>query len=210
MKKIKDIILKEGFRSVAVNGIKSFTVENLASKLAISKKTIYQHFPKKEILIKKMIDFRMKKLTNDFNQIIEEEKDSILQFIKIREHNIKFANKFNLQKLTYLKARYPDIWKIIEKYRFDRKNIYKQIFELAQTQGYLRENLDPEICSALYMNIFNSTFQPEFMNENNLSIDLTIDHLQEILSNGFFNKNGIKKMNNYQNNKLAAFIGRIK
>jgi len=210
MKKIKDIILKEGFRSVAVNGIKSFTVENLASKLAISKKTIYQHFPKKEILIKKMIDFRMKKLTNEFNQIIEEEKDSILQFIKIREHNIKFANKFNLQKLTYLKARYPDIWKIIEKYRFDRKNIYKQIFELAQTQGYLRENLDPEICSALYMNIFNSTFQPEFMNENNLSIDLTIDHLQEILSNGFFNKNGIKKMNNYQNNKLAAFIGRIK
>ena len=210
MKKIKDIILKEGFRSVAANGIKSFTVENLASKLAISKKTIYQHFPKKEILIKKMIDFRMKKLTNEFNQIIGEEKDSILQFIKIREHNIKFANKFNLQKLTYLKARYPDIWKIIEKYRFDRKNIYKQIFELAQTQGYLRENLDPEICSALYMNIFNSTFQPEFMNENNLSIDLTIDHLQEILSNGFFNKNGIKKMNNYQNNKLAAFIGRTK
>ena len=56
------------------------------------------------------------------------------------------------------------------------------------------------------MNIFNSTFQPEFMNDNNLSIDLTVNHLQEILSNGFFNKNGIKKMNNYQKNKLAAFI----
>ena len=202
MKKIKDIILKEGFRSVAVNGIKSFTVENLASKLAMSKKTIYQHFPKKEILIKKIIDFRMKKLTNEFNQIIKEESDPIIQFIKIREHNIKFANKFNLQKLTYLKARYPDIWKIIEKYRFDRKNIYKQIFTLAQTQGYLREKLDPGVCAALYMNIFNSTFQPEFMNDNNLSINLTINHLQEILSNGFFNKSGIKKMKEYNENKL--------
>ena len=124
--------------------------------------------------------------------------------------DLEFANKFNLQKLTYLKARYPDIWKIIEKYRFDRKNIYKQIFTLAQTQGYLREKLDPEVCAALYMNIFNSTFQPEFMNDNNLSIDLTINHLQEILSNGFFNKNGIKKMNDYQNNKLATFIGSSK
>ena len=210
MKKVKNIILKEGFRSVVKEGIKSFTVENLASKLAMSKKTIYEYFPKKEVLIKKIIDFRMKKLTKEFSSIIDKEKDPIIQFIKIREHNIKFANKFNLQKLTYLKARYPDIWKIIEKYRFDRKNIYKQIFTLAQTQGYLREKLDPEVCAALYMNIFNSTFQPEFMNDNNLSIDLTIDHLQEILSNGFFNKSGTKKMNEYQNNKLATFIGSSK
>ena len=204
MKKVKNIILREGFRSVSIDGIKSFTVENLASKLAMSKKTIYQYFPKKEVLIKKIIDFRMKKLTNEFNEIINKEEDAIIQFIKIREHNIKFANKFNLQKLTYLKARYPDIWKIIEKYRLDRKNIYKQIFIMAKNQGYLRENLDPEVCVALYINIFNSTFQPEFMNDNNLSIDLTIDHLQEILSNGFFNKSGTKKMKEYNNIKLTT------
>ena len=204
MKKVKNIILKEGFRSVETDGIKSFTVENLASKLAMSKKTIYEYFPKKEVLIKKIIDFRMKKLTKEFSSIIEQEKDPIVQFIKIREHNIKFANKINLQKLTYLKSRYPDIWKIIEKYRLDRKNIYKQIFILAKKQGYLRENLDPEVSAALYINIFNSTFQPEFMNDNNLSINLAINHLQEIVSNGFFNKNGIKKMNEYQKNKLVT------
>ena len=210
MKKVKNIILREGFRSMSIDGIKSFTVENLASKLAMSKKTIYQYFPKKEVLIKKIIDFRMKKLTNEFNEIINEEEDAIIQFIKIREHNIKFANKFNLQKLTYLKARYPDIWKIIEKYRLDRKNIYKQIFIMAKNQGYLRENLDPEVCVALYINIFNSTFQPEFMNDNNLSIDLTINHLQEILSNGFFNKSGAKKMKEYNNIKLTTSIVNIK
>jgi len=204
VKKVKNIILKEGFRSVETDGIKSFTVENLASKLAMSKKTIYEYFPKKEVLIKKIIDFRMKKLTKEFSSIIEQEKDPIVQFIKIREHNIKFVNKINLQKLTYLKSRYPDIWKIIEKYRLDRKNIYKQIFILAKKQGYLRENLDPEVSAALYINIFNSTFQPEFMNDNNLSINLAINHLQEIVSNGFFNKNGIKKMNEYQKNKLVT------
>lgn len=203
MKKIKDIILNEGFRSVVTNGIRSFTVESLASGLSMSKKTIYQYFPKKEILIKKIIDFRMKKLTDEFNEIIKEERDSIIQFVKVREHNIRFANKLNLQKLTYLKARYPDIWEIIEKYRLDRKNIYNQIFSLAKTQGYLRENLDPEVCAALFINIFNSTFQPEFMNNNNLTIGSAVNHLQEILSNGFFNKRGIKKMNEYTKNKTT-------
>ena len=55
MKKIKDIILKEGFRSISINGIRSFTFESLASTIAISKKTIYQYFPKKELLIKKLL-----------------------------------------------------------------------------------------------------------------------------------------------------------
>ena len=199
MKKIKNIILHEGFRSVVRDGIKSFTVESLASGLSMSKKTIYQYFPKKEILIKKIIDFRMKKLTDEFNEIISQESDSIAQFIKIRDHNIKFANKLNLKKLIYLKVRYPDIWKIIERYRFNRKSIYNQVFILAKTQGYLRENLNPEICSALYINIFNSTFQPEFMDDNNLSINSTINHLNEIFLNGFFNEKGLKKMKDYQN-----------
>ena len=78
MKKVKNIILKEGFRSVEKEGIKSFTVENLASKLAMSKKTIYEYFPKKEVLIKKIIDFRMKKLTKEFSSIIDKEKICIL------------------------------------------------------------------------------------------------------------------------------------
>ena len=206
MKKIKDIILDEGFRSVIRGGIKSFTVESLASRLSMSKKTIYQYFPKKEILIKKIIDFRMKKLTDEFNEIINQESNSIFQFIKIREHNIKFANKLNLKKLIYLKARYPDIWRIIERYRLDRKNIYSQIFILAKAQGYLRENLEPEVCSALYINIFNSTFQPDFMDDNNLSIDSTITHLKEIFSNGFFNERGVKKMKDYQNKNQTISI----
>tara|TARA_B100000959_G_C14725626_1_gene518790 strand:+ start:82 stop:696 length:615 start_codon:yes stop_codon:yes gene_type:complete len=202
MKKVKYIILKEGFRSVSLDGIKSFTVENLASKLAMSKKTIYQYFPKKEILIKKIIDFRMKGLIDEFNEIIKQETDAIIQIIKIREHNIKIANKMSLQKLRYLKTRYPEIWEIIEKYRLDRKNIYNQIFILAEEQGYLRNSLNPTVCATLYMNIFNSTFQPEFMTDNNLTIEQTIEHLQCILFNGIFNNKGIKRMQTYIENCL--------
>ena len=197
MKKIKDIILKEGFRSVVTNGIKSFTVENLASKLSMSKKTIYQHFPKKELLIKRIVSYRMKRLSDEFDQILRNEKDSMIQFIKIREHNIRFAGKFNLKKLIYLKSRYPEIWDIIEEYRLERKNIYVDIFSLAKKQGYLRDSLSPEVCTSLYLNIFNSTFQPDFMLDNDLALDETINHIQIIISNGFFNDRGIKKIEEY-------------
>ncbi len=193
MKKIKNIILKEGFRSVASGGIKSFTVESLSSRLAMSKKTIYEYFPKKEILIKKIIEYRMKSLIREFNHILDEETDAIIQLIKIKEHNIQLVNKISLQKLIYLKLRYPKIWEIIEKYRLDRKNIYDQIFTLAKKQGYLKENLDPSVCATLYMNIFNSIFQPDFIDDNNLSMKQTINHFQYMLC-GFLSDKGIEKI----------------
>ena len=197
MDKTKKIILKEGFNSVIRNGIRSFTVESLASSLSMSKKTIYSYFPKKEILIKKIIDFRMKKLSNEFREIIQSQDDAIVQFIEVRNHHIKFANKLNLKKLTYIKARHPHIWEIIEQHRLDRKAIYMEIFKLAKSQSYLRSNLEPSTCASIYMNVINSTFQPDFLNNNELELNETIDHLRKILSYGFFNDKAIIKMKKY-------------
>jgi len=197
MDKTKKIILKEGFNSVIRNGIRSFTVESLASSLSMSKKTIYSYFPKKEVLIKKIIDFRMKKLSNEFREIIQSQDDAIVQFIEVRNHHIKFANKLNLKKLTYIKARHPHIWEIIEQHRLDRKAIYMEIFKLAKSQSYLRSNLEPSTCASIYMNVINSTFQPDFLNNNELELNETIEHLRKILSYGFFNDKAINKMKKY-------------
>ena len=197
MNKTKKIILKEGFNSVIRNGIRSFTVEHLASSLSMSKKTIYSYFPKKEVLIKKIINFKMKKLSSEFREIINNQDDAIIQFIEVRNHHIKFANNLNLKKLTYIKARHPQIWDLIEKHRLDRKTIYIEIFKLAKSQSYLRKDLEPSICASIYMNIVNSTFQPEFLNNNKLELNETIDHLRTILSYGFFNNKAIDKIKNY-------------
>ena len=197
MDKTKKIILKEGFNSVIRNGIRAFTVESLASSLSMSKKTIYSYFPKKEVLIKKIIDFRMKKLSNEFREIIQSQDDAIVQFIEVRNHHIKFANKLNLKKLTYIKARHPHIWEIIEQHRLDRKAIYMEIFKLAKSQSYLRSNLEPSTCASIYMNVINSTFQPDFLNNNELELNETIEHLRKILSYGFFNDKAINKMKKY-------------
>ena len=197
MDKTEKIILNEGFNSVIRNGIRSFTVERLASSLSMSKKTIYSYFPKKEVLIKKIIDFRMKKLSLEFREIINNHDDAIIQFIEVRNHHIKFSNKLNLKKLTYIKARHPQIWDIIEQHRLDRKTIYVEIFKLAESQSYLRSGLEPSICARIFMNIINSTFQPDFLNNNELELNETIDHLRTILSYGFFNDKAINKMKKY-------------
>ena len=109
---------------------------------------------------------------------------------------MRFKENFeiNFNKLSYLKIRYPDIWDIIEKHRSERIENFTKIFLLAKKKGYLRETLDPIVSAKLFVNILNTSFRPEFILENNISINDAIYHIQEIVISGFFNKKLHKKI----------------
>ena len=199
MVRVKDIILKEGDGLILSEGVKSFTVESLASKLSMSKKTIYQYFPTKEVLLNKIITYKLKSMSKEFDNVFQSAlNDPIAQFIKVRNLHIKFSSKFNLNKLSYLKVRYPDIWDIIEKYIIERIETFINLFILAQKKGYLRDTIDPIIAAKLFENILSTCACSDFMLKNDFSIKDIIFHLEEILGFGFFNKDAQKKLKMYQ------------
>tara|TARA_B100001245_G_C22806361_1_gene388477 strand:- start:204 stop:815 length:612 start_codon:yes stop_codon:yes gene_type:complete len=203
MRKLKNIILKEGDNLILEEGIKSFTVESLASKLSMSKKTIYQYFPTKEILLKKIITFKLKSMSKKFDNIFKSEpNDPVVQFIKVRDLHIKFSSKLDSNRLIFLKTRYPDIWGIIEKHISERIETFTNIFLLAQKKGYLRETIDPTIAAKLFENILSICTRPEFVLKNDFSLKDIIFHLEEILGFGFFNKIALKELQKYKNNKF--------
>jgi len=202
MNKLKNIILKEGDELIINEGVKSFTVEELASKLSMSKSTIYQYFPTKEVLLKNIIIFKLKRMSKEFDNIIKSEPiDPVAQFIKVRDLHIKYSYSINFKRLHYLKTRYPDIWDIIEKYITERIETFTNIFILAQEKGYLRDTIDPILSAKLLENMLYTSLQLEFMLKNDFSYNDVIYHLEEILSFGLFNKNALKKLKTYKSKK---------
>ena len=203
MRKLKNIILKEGDNLILEEGIKSFTVESLASKLSMSKKTIYQYFPTKEVLLKKIITFKLKSMSKKFDNVFKSEpNDPVVQFIKVRDLHIKFSSKSDSNRLIFLKTRYPDIWGIIEKHISERIETFTNIFLLAQKKGYLKDTIDPTIAAKLFENILSTCARPEFVLKNDFSLKDIIFHLEEILGFGFFKKNALKELQKYKNKKF--------
>ncbi|HIC37618.1 MAG TPA: TetR/AcrR family transcriptional regulator, partial [Candidatus Marinimicrobia bacterium] len=78
-------ILEEGFDSVAETGVRAFTVESLAKRLAMSKKTIYKFFPTKEKLIRSIMQFVFTQINSTFKRVMADESNPAVQFIKIME-----------------------------------------------------------------------------------------------------------------------------
>ena len=96
-------ILEEGFESVANSGVRSFTVDALSKRLAMSKKTIYKYFPTKEKLVQSIIHFVFNQINSVFDKIMTEEPNPAVQYIKIMETISKFAGRTPVHRLAELK-----------------------------------------------------------------------------------------------------------
>ena len=194
-------ILEEGFNTIMRTGVKSFTVESLAARLGMSKKTIYKYFPSKENLVRKIAMFMTSQVEQMFNRIRENEKNPTLQFIKVMEHIAKFASRAPVQRMAQLKTAYPEVWKDIERFRLKRQDDFYQILKSAQEQGLARKDLDMKKVATVFINMVNNTFQPEFFLANDLAVGETINGFVTIISRGLFNEKGMKAINKYQGRK---------
>ncbi len=188
----EDLILEHGFELLHRDGIRSFTVENLAQDLGMSKKTIYKFFPSKQRLLEKMFEFASGRVVWHFQRVMEQEPTAIHQINRILGLLSSTASKISIQRLGDVKIRYPQIWKRMEKFRLNRRDDFLTIFKLGQEQGLIRQELDVALSSTIFMHIINSTFQPEFFMQNNLSPAQAFKAFREIFLRGMLTDAGIK------------------
>jgi len=185
-------ILEHGFELFARDGVKGFTVENLAKDLVMSKKTIYKFFPTKEILLQKIFQYLMTTLAGHFANIRGKDINPLDKFIQVMSEITRTLNRIPISRVNEMKARYPGIWKDIERFRLDRRGDFFQIMEEAQKQGLVRKELDLEMAATLFMNIINTVFQPEFFLNNQLGPKEVIEIFRDIFLRGIVTPKGLK------------------
>ena len=190
----KEQILEQGFETITQRGLRFFTVESLAAHLGMSKKTIYKFFPSKEILIEKIVDFFTGMIERKLKQIVESDINPVEKYVKIMDFIMDKISRTSMDKVIELKNRYPIVWKKIETFRQGLTQDFATIFIEAQEKGFARKDIDMNIVATIYMDIVNSTFQPEFFLKNNLAPVDTINLFVNLITEGMFTEKGISVM----------------
>ena len=188
----ESIILNQGFERLITDGVRAFTVENLAGCLCMSKKTIYKFFPTKEALIDKIVSFRLAQIEGEIKAVMECKSNPIQQFLGVMNIFYNSTAKLKIEQISELKNRYPEMWTRIENFRLNRRENFYSILKNAQEKGLVRESLDLELIATIYTNIINSTFQPEFFIENSLLPKIVLPAFVEMVSGGLLSKEGQK------------------
>lgn len=153
--KSKDMFLKLGFKSV--------TMDDIASEMGISKKTIYKYFSNKDDLIENTIELAHKEVQEIIAIIDEQGFNAIEDNFEIKRMFREMFKGADTSLLYQLKKHYPDIYEKVNIVQIDilsvcfRKNIIKGIKE-----GLYREDVNIDEYVKFYqILIFN-------INENTL------------------------------------------
>lgn len=153
--KSKDMFLKLGFKSV--------TMDDIASEMGISKKTIYKYFSNKDDLIENTIELAHKEVQEIIAIIDEQGFNAIEDNFEMKRMFREMFKGADTSLLYQLKKHYPDIYEKVNIVQIDilsvcfRKNIIKGIKE-----GLYREDVNIDEYVKFYqILIFN-------INENTL------------------------------------------
>jgi AcrR family transcriptional regulator len=148
-------------------GYSRVSVDEIASELCMSKKTIYQHFKgKKEILVE-----IINNLKNSMNADIEEVlNDNSLDFTEKLQKNLAIIGlhlaSLDKQFLDDMRKSVPEAWTIWEEYR---RNSANQHFRLLLDEGirggYINPAISPDMAVIVYLGAISSVFDPLFINQ---------------------------------------------
>lgn len=147
-----DKILDSAFSLFMKYGIKSVSMDDLARRLGISKKTIYEIVENKKDLVEKVIRIYIQKEEKDVSQIVKESTDAIDEMLNIGRYLIKFLREMKPTIVFDLQKYHPSIWNIIETehFSFIEKVVKNNLVNGQKTKLY-RPEINTDIITKLYM-----------------------------------------------------------
>ena len=145
LQKASDLFLNLGFKSV--------TMDDIASEMGISKKTIYSHFSTKLKLVQASTFYVLDKINTGICDICSGELNPIEEVFTIKSlvmdqlKDEKSSPHYQLQKY------YPRIFKLLKDKQFESVNeCVKHNLERGIDQGIYRKEIDLDIITRFYLN----------------------------------------------------------
>jgi AcrR family transcriptional regulator len=166
-------------------GLYKVTMDEIASDLRMSKKTVYKFFPSKEILLKAIVHTMMKRVEGEVQTIIssnkpfEEKLTSILTIVGM------IMRKLSRPFLTDIQRFSPGLWKEIETFRRERVfSKIQQMFRQAKKEGVFREDLDPDLYFLVFTTIMQGIMNPQVLSQQPFSAEEAFKGIFRILYEG--------------------------
>ncbi len=200
-KEIKERILDKAEQLFLQFGYAKVTMEEIASGLGMSKKTLYKFFPSKENLVRELTNNRICQNEEFINQIWAEEG---LDFVGKLKRMMDFIGKQLVKTKGPLyediHKSMPDLWNEIHDVR-KMKGLEKaeRLFSSGVAHGVFRNDIQKDIIILMFTNTVQSIINPETLSQLPYSGNQALEAIFKVLFEGIFTEEGREKYISYNN-----------
>ena len=151
--------MKVATREFTTIGVKSVKMDDIARKLKISKRTLYEIYDNKEQLLLESVARRI----HEFDATLERfdssgEKqviDILLEFYRLQMEELRDMNPVYYEDLH----KYPRVMSFLEQVNKEHKAHSKDFFKRGVLEGYFRNDFNYELISLLGNNVMQNVME---------------------------------------------------
>jgi len=141
-------------------GIKSVNMDDLATKLGVSKKTLYKYVSDKDELVHRVFEYHAMQEDCEIQQITARNLNAIDESYEIMRMVLNMVRDLHPSVLYDMKKYHPEI---MHKMQCTRDTIIattlRMNMEKGMQEGYYREDIRPEFIASLYVSAVESILE---------------------------------------------------
>jgi AcrR family transcriptional regulator len=187
----RDDLLERSIALLFKEGLSALTMESIAARIGISKRTLYKYFPRKELLIEAAVQRRLDTVALQVEALEGLDlpfPELLRRFLTIVQATIRPAATVLVRDIM---QNAPWLWEKIDRFRHERIFTFlARLLEKGGELGYLRTDVDRRIIPPLYVAIIERIAQPDFILAQQLSLSEFIETVVKIMLGGILNEKG--------------------
>jgi AcrR family transcriptional regulator len=188
-------IIDKALEKFTTVGFAKTTMEEMASELGMSKKTLYKFFATKQILAEELIEHTLAIINNRCEAILSSPMSAVEKLAHvmkmIAEQQQRVATKTMLESL---RRHAPHLWRRIETFRRERmgRNM-RTILEQGKRDGTVRAGVHRDMFLLFLFGAIREGINPEALINAPYAMSDAFLGLMDIVMNGILTETGRKK-----------------
>ncbi|HEY1020141.1 MAG TPA: TetR/AcrR family transcriptional regulator [Sediminibacterium sp.] len=186
-------------------GIRSVSMDEVASQLGMSKKTIYQFYADKDSLVADVIDIELDASQCECNQHKAKSENAIHEVFMAVDMLQEVLTKMNPNVLFDLEKYHPAAFK--KHNEFKNKFLYtiiKENMEWGKRDGLYREEVNTEIMARFRLAATYLVFNPEMFPVGKNSLPMVVTEITDNFLYGLATAKGQKLIQKYKQQRLKS------
>ncbi|MSS72605.1 MAG: TetR/AcrR family transcriptional regulator [Candidatus Latescibacteria bacterium] len=183
---IRNRILETAREQFFKFGFTRVTMDEIASHLGMSKKTLYKFFPGKDDLLREVVKLNMREIERGIDAIVQSEKGGFVE--KLKELMTFLAMrlaKIGPLFMQDLQRNAPEIWKEIEAFRRQKAmRLFGDLTDEGIRKGVFRGDLNPQLLTIMYVSLIQSILNAEVLSQLPLSAAQAFEAIIQVLFEG--------------------------
>lgn len=203
---MKEDIVKRALNDFMQYGFKTFTMDDLANKMGMSKKTLYEHFPSKQDLVDACLDYALEMSCTNVTTFIEGE-GSVIENVYRNQKKVQEVFNINSDRPIWeLQKYYPKTYERMESEFAKTDALFiDKLLEKGWQEGLFREDINVNFYKTFYSSVQRLRSVANTFPEIEFPFWDTIYTLMEYFFRILVNEKGMKELERVlqlKNNKL--------